>query len=122
LFFPFGFFFLLWIVAGVFGIIKLVARQRAARTIAMSHGLNPEEAAATTLLTPNGLDATYLAANLRPTPEAPTHYAPPPLAPTPLNAAHNVEARIHELNLLKQQGVITEDEYNTRRQAIISEI
>lgn len=119
-FFPFGFIFLFWIFGAGMAIYKMVMRQRAAREIALSHGLDPEQAAAATFLTPNGLDATYLAANLRGAQPAPT-YAPPP-SPTPVNAAHGVEARLHELALLKQQNVITQDEYDSRRKAILDQI
>src|SRR5947209_8501980 len=99
----------------------MLARQRAARQIALSHGLDPDQAAATTFLTPNGLDATYLAANLRAAQQQIPVTAPPRSA-SPSNSAHNVEARLHELALLKQQQVITEDEYEDRPKSIIGEI
>jgi len=119
-FFPLNFFFLFWAIGIGFGIYRMVMRQRAAREIAARHGLDPNEAAATTFLGQGGLDATYLAANLHDARSA------TPLAQTGItpasNAAHKVEARLHELAMLKQQGVITPDEYEARRKAIIDEI
>lgn len=73
-------------------------------------GLNPDDAVATALLTENGLDATYLAANLRP------QYHKP--APGP----RSVESRLQELRSLLDQGLVSQTEYDERRAAILAEI
>jgi hypothetical protein len=61
-----GMFALFVILALVIGGISFAWRVSAARRIAEQAGMNPDDAVTTTLLTHDGLAATYLAANLRP--------------------------------------------------------
>ena len=58
----FGGLFVLFIVIGI---ATTVWRVSAARSMARRAGMDPDDATAATLLTQNGLDATYIAANLR---------------------------------------------------------
>ncbi|MFZ2015708.1 MAG: hypothetical protein WAV00_17970 [Nocardioides sp.] len=64
------------------------------------------------LLSEDGLDATYLAANLRQPP-------PPPGPRYPRRHRPSTEARLTDLPGLLDKGVITQQEYDARRQGII---
>jgi hypothetical protein len=66
-----------------------------------------------TLLSDDGLDATYLAANLRGT-QAANQATPPPSATT--------AARLEELKSLLDRGLVTQSEYDERRKAIIDSV
>jgi len=100
------------------GVLTTVWRVRAARKIASDAGMNPDAAAAATLLGTGGLTATYLAANLHPRPTAPddagVRHAEPPVRST--------EDRLGELKRLHDEGVITDDEYTRRRTAILDSV
>ena len=109
----FGFLFVLVVIAGIGMTIWQVT---AARTMARRSGMDPNEATAMTVLTDDGFEATYLAANLRPVPAAPQEGAAPAAAPAaPAD-------RLQALQDLKDRGLITEAEYAARRQAIIDAI
>jgi hypothetical protein len=69
--------------------------------------LDADEATAMTLLSDDGLDATYLASNLRP-----GH-------PQQGGPGRSVTERLAELESLKQQRLVTQAEYDERR-AVIS--
>jgi len=103
----FGFFFVL---VAVLGVASTVWRVSTARRMASRAGMDPDEAAMMTLFTEDGLDATYVASNLR-------GEALPNRAALP-----TVAERLRELQALKDQGLITGDEYATRRQAIIDQV
>jgi hypothetical protein len=93
-------------------------RVSTARRIARDAGMDPDAAGAATLLGTGGLTATYLAANLRR--QAP---GPRPMGtradPAPRRSA---EDRLEELKRLRDEGLITEAEYTTRRQAILESV
>ena len=103
----FGGLFVLFIIAGI---ASTVWRVSAARNMARRAGMDPDDATAATLLTQNGLDATYLAANLR---QSQQHPVPPP---------RTTESRLQELKSLLDQGLISQSEYDDRRSAILAEI
>ena len=100
------------------GVLTTVWRVRAARKIASDAGMNPDAAAAATLLGTGGLTATYLAANLHPRPTSPddggVHHVEPP--------ARSTEDRLGELKRLHDDGVITDDEYTRGRTAILDSV
>jgi hypothetical protein len=83
-----------------------------AQKLAKQSGMDPSLATQMTLLSDDGLDATYLAANLR------SNTSPPAVAPPPSPAAQ----RLIELKRLLDQGLITADEYEERRKAIIDAV
>ena len=101
-----GFFILVLLI----GLGTTIYRVSMARDMARRAGLDPDDAAAATLLTDNGLDATYLAANLRQTQQ---QHVPPP---------RTAESRLQELKSLLDQGLISQTEYDERRKAILAEI
>jgi len=101
-----GFFVLVLIV----GIGTTIYKVSMARDMARRAGMDPDDATAATLLTENGLDATYLAANLR---QNQQHQVPPP---------RTAESRLHELKGLLDQGLLTQAEYDARRTAILADI
>lgn len=99
------------------GIWSTIARARAARRMAARAGLNPQDAAATAMFTADGLDATYLVSATRPTYAAGS--PAPQVSPT---AGKTVEERLRELEELKTDGLISNDEYATQHKAIVSSI
>jgi hypothetical protein len=97
----------------------VVWRVTTAQKLAKQSGMDPALATQMTLLSDHGLDATYLAANLRPSTGVPgngaaTHAQAP--------AARTAAERLSELNALRDQGTITEAEYAERRTSIINDI
>ena len=102
-------------VLGVIGGIGItVWKVSTARTMARRSGMDPNQATAVTLLTDDGLDATYLAANLRGSQPAP--------AAAPAPAPRTAQDRLHELQELRDQGLVTAEEYESRRTAIVDSI
>ncbi len=95
------------------GIWSTVARNRAARRMATRAGLNPQDAAATAMYAPAGLDATYLVAATRP------GYAAGSAAPA---GSKSVEDRLRELDHLKAEGLLSADEYAAQHKAIVSSV
>jgi hypothetical protein len=107
------------VIALLAGIAVMVWKVSTARRLATQAGLDPGLATQVALLTDNGLDATYVASSLRqpgPTTPPPTQVAPVP-AP-----AKEPAMRLAELKNLLDQGVVTQTEYDARRQAIIDSI
>lgn len=106
-----------WIVpliALAIGGAGAIWRATTAQEIAKQSGLDPDLATQVSLLSDNGLPAEYLAANLR---------QPGAVEPTPLLAAgKGVAGRLEELHSLLVTGLITQDEYDARRRAIIDSI
>lgn len=102
----FVFFFVLVVAMGIGGTLWRVAT---ARGLARRSGLDADEATTMTLLTENGLEATYLAAHLRPGQPAPAE---------PRSTAE----RLAELTALRDSGAITEAEHADRRSAIIDSV
>ena len=87
---------LLMVLAVAIGIGITVWKVSTARKLATESGMSPGLATQMTLLTDNGLDATYLAASLRPPPGAP---APPTPASRPdaTSASRSAAERLTEL-------------------------
>jgi len=106
---PPGWFGGLFVLFIIIGIGSTVWRISAARSIARRAGMDPDDATAATLLTQNGLDATYLAANLR-------------QSTRPVPAPRSSESRLHELKSLLDQGLVSQAEYDKRRAEILAEI
>jgi hypothetical protein len=110
-----GAFVLLLVIGLLVGIGLTVWKVSTARRLATQSGMDPGLATQMTLLTDDGLDATYLAASLRPRPAT----AAPPPATAPVRDA---STRLAELKGLLDRGVVTQAEYDARRQAIIDSV
>jgi len=106
------------VLAVLLGIGITIYKVAMARDLAEKSGMDPDQATAMTLLTDDGLEATYLASNLRP-PAGPA--ADPPAAGTALPARTTAE-RLQELDALREQGLVTQAEYDERRAAILGSI
>lgn len=99
------------------GIWSTFARARAARRMAARAGLDPRDAAATAMLTADGLDATYLVSATRPA------YAAGDASPAVGGVAQKTVAdRLRELDQLKANGLISDDEYTSQHKAIVSSV
>lgn len=107
----FGIFGAFAVVVVLLGIATSVWRVRTARRLAEQAGMDPDDAARMALLSPEGLDATYLASNLR----------RPAAAPAPAASASTSE-RLAELQRLLDQGLVTQAEFDERRKAIIDSV
>jgi|SRR4051812_33444548 hypothetical protein len=114
-----------WFVAwGVFvvvvGVVVTVWRVSTAQKLAKRSGMDPGLATQMTLLSDDGLDATYLAASLRGQVTPPTEPATPATRPT--EASRSTAARLEELTGLLDRGLVTQEEYDERRKAIIDSL
>jgi hypothetical protein len=89
-----------------------------ARRMAREAGMDPDRATAMTLLTDDGLEATYLASSLRP----PVGGVPPNEHDHPVGGGRTVRERLAELEKLREQELVTEAEYDTRRAAILESL
>jgi hypothetical protein len=97
------------------GVAATAWRVSLARQVARDAGMDPDRATAMTLLSDDGLDATYLAANLR-SPGGPA--APPP----PGGIARSAEDRLRQLQQLRDGGLVSAEEYDERRRVILDSL
>lgn len=108
----------MFVIIGVLATIGLLIwRVQTAQKLASQSGLDPGIATQMALLTDDGLDATYLAASLR---QPPMTVSGTPVTPGPAKAA--AAQRLGELKSLLDQGLVTPDEYEQRRRAVIDTI
>ena len=110
-----GWFIAVFILFLMVGIGTTIWRVPVARKMAEDAGLDPNKATAVTLLSQDGVDAAYLASTLAARSQ---HQTPPATQPPPKNA----EERLRELQALKDQGLVTSDEYEAQRQKILGSI
>ena len=107
--------------AGLFMLVLLLGvgmtiwRVSTARRMAREAGMNESDATRMSLLTDNGLEATYVASSIR---QAPTPAAAVELA----GAGADPADRLRALRSLLEQGLVTQAEYDARRQAILDEV
>lgn len=104
----------LFVLALVVGVAVTLWRVSMARQVARDSGLDPDRAAAMTLLSDDGLDATYLAASLREPSRRPAEELD--------TSARTVADRLRELDRLHADGLVTAEEYQARRTAILDSI
>jgi hypothetical protein len=103
-------------LGGIFVLMILVAaamfawRISLARRVARSTGLDPNQATELAILGDNGLEAGYLAGHLRQRPADQQPSAP---------EVRTAEVRLRELQQLRDQGLVTPEEYDARRKAIV---
>lgn len=110
-------------VPGSFGVLMflglLVAvavtawRVSLARRVARDAGLDPDRATELTLLEDHGLEASYISAHLQARPVAEQPPAP---------AVRSAEERLRELRSLLDAGLITQEEHDARRTAVVDSL
>jgi hypothetical protein len=108
-----GGFLALMVLAAVGGLAFTVWKVGMARDMASEAGMDPNRATAVTLLSDDGLDATYIASSLRRNAQA----VPPP-TPAPRTTAE----RLRDLQQLRDDGLVTADEYEARRRSILDSV
>ena len=106
-------FVVLFVLAFIAAIGTAIWRVSLARQMARDSGMDPGRATAMTLLSDDGLDATYLASNLRGPADGGAASVPP---------ARTTESRLLELQELRDQGLVTYEEYEQRRAAILDSL
>lgn len=112
---PPGWFVALFVLALIASVGVTIYKVTMARDLARKSGMDPDQATAMTLLEDDGLEATYLASNLRPDQAGP--------APSSVPAAErSVTDRLAELEGLREQGLVTQAEYDARRTAILDSL
>lgn len=105
-----GGFVIVFIIAALISVAIGVWKVTTARRLAVASGMDPNLATGMTLLTDTGLEATYIAANVRgTTPASPAEQA-------------TTATRLADLKGLLDQGLITQAEYDGRRRAIIDAV
>lgn len=112
----------LFVIFVLIGIGVTMWRVSVARQMASESGMDPDRAGLMTLMSPDGLDATYLASSLRERPGADSAPAPEPSPPPAPEATRTATERLAELQQLRDAGTITLQEYDERRKAIIDSI
>lgn len=106
----FALFFVLAVVGGIAGTVwKVSTAQRMAREAGMSE----RDATVMALLSDDGFEATYLASNLR------GRSATPVPAATP---GRSTADRLRELDKLRAEGLVSDEEHETARRAILAEL
>ena len=103
----------LFVLALLIGIGFTIWKVSTARRMARDSGMDVGDATAMTLLTDEGFESTYLASNLR------GQMTP---APEPGPEPRSSELRLRELESLRTQGLVTEEEYAERRRAILDSL
>jgi hypothetical protein len=113
-----GWFVGLFVLVALIGIGTTIWRVTTAQKLAQKSGMDPGLATQMTLLSKDGLDATYLAASLR----GDQHPAEPGGAEASAAPAPTTAARLTDLQGLLDRGLVTQAEYDARRQAIIDSV
>lgn len=114
---PAGFVFLM-VIGVVVGLAFLFWKITTAQKLARQSGMDPALATQMTLLSDDGLAATYLASNLR----RPASDPVAATAPSPTAASTTATARLEELRDLLDRDLVTQAEYDERRKAIIDSV
>jgi Short C-terminal domain len=112
-----GFVFLL-VIAGLVGLAIVIWKVTTAQKLARQSGMDPGLVTQMTLLSDDGLEATYLASSLRRQAPDPATDPPPAVTSTPATAT----SRLEELKSLLDRGLVTQAEYDERRKAIIDSV
>lgn len=112
-----GAFVALFVLVLFGGIAVTIWKVSTARRMARDSGMNPDDATVMTMLTDDGFEATYLAANLR----QPQHQNQPPATPA-AGPTTSAAERLRELDRLLAEGLITQAERDERRRVIIDGI
>lgn len=89
---------------------SLVWKISLVRRVAEDAGMDPGQATEMVLLGDNGVEAAYLAGHLRQRPADPQSSSP---------AVRPAEERLRELRSLLDAGLLTQEEYETRRRNVV---
>jgi hypothetical protein len=116
-----GWFIAIFVLVILAGIGSWLYRISVARQIAEDAGLDPDQAARVTMLSKDGMEATYLASALAQRPPA-TPPRVPASAPAPAPRPKTVEERLRELQSLRDGGLVSEDEFQAQRAKILGSI
>ena len=108
-----GLFVLFFVVALVLGIGGTIWRVTTAQRMAREAGMSERDATAMTLLSDDGFEATYLASNLRGRPTTPIPAATP---------GRSTADRLRELDKLRAEGLVSDEEHEAARRAILDEL
>ncbi|WP_193664937.1 SHOCT domain-containing protein [Nocardioides kribbensis] len=104
----------------VAGLVAALWRVSVARRMARESGMSERDASLMALGSDDGLEATYLAASLRGS--APAGPAGPAAAVPPASDPPSVAARLRTLLDLREQGLITDEEYDARRRVVLDDL
>jgi hypothetical protein len=96
------------------GIGVTVWRLSLARRMAAESGMDPDRASMMTLISDDGLDATYLASSLRGTQGTD--------GPAQRSGRRGAQEQLRELQQLHDEGLITTEEHERRRTEIVDSI
>lgn len=108
-----GWFIAFFVLAAILGIGTFVWRISVTRKMAEDAGLDPNTATAVSLLSDDGVGATYLASTLA----SSRQHVPQPTQPS-----KSTEDRLQELQALKDKGLVSAEEYEAQRQKIVGSI
>ena len=106
----------LFVIVLLLSVAGMVWKVSTARRMARDSGMSTGDATGMALLTDDGFEATYLASNLRGQTAVPAPAAPS--APSRGSAAD----RLAELQTLREQGLVTDEEYAAARQKILDDL
>lgn len=107
---PFGAMFVLVLLVAA---AMFAWRISLARRVARSTGLDPDQATELAILGDHGLEAGYVAGHLG---------RQPGVGPAAAPTSRSVEARLRELGQLRAQGLVTPEEHDARRRAILDSL
>ena len=108
-----GWFVAIFVLMVLVGIGTTIWRVSTARQLASNAGLDPDVATKVALMDQEGLSATYLASSLR---------NQQPQAPPASAQTGSAADRLAELKSLLDRGLITQEEHDARRKAIIDAV
>lgn len=108
-----------FVIAVLAAVVTAIYRVSLARQIARDAGMDPGHATAMTLLSDNGLDAAYLASNLR---DRSDRQQSSEREGDTDRGGRSVNERLRELQQLRDEGLVTYEEYEIRRKEILDSL
>ena len=110
-----GWFIAVAVLMILIGVGTWLYRISVARDMAERAGLDPDQAARVAMFGKDGIDATYVASAL-------AQRSTPPPPPPPVQRPKTVEERLRELQTLRDNGLVSEDEFQAQRTKIVGSI
>lgn len=119
----FGAFGVLFVLVALAAVVLAVGgaywRVSTARDLARRSGLDERDATRMALFTEDGLETTYLASTMRQREEQARPTGPPPAPAAP---ADDVAERLRRLDRLREEELISSEEWDERRRAILDDL